>query len=516
MVSLYVPWQPEIWYFAGFGASIILASVGIVLVLIPPSLADRGLSGRVGALLLSLCAGFLLSETTMVRLHSKAVSAGLPLETAIRFEGVLQQDTVTTRKGGQLYSVRLETMENRSGSRVRASGTVIVLGEGPLLPWGSRVRVDSELQREVAKPGAGAAGKSSPASAAGAGSSIVAFAKPGALTSIGWERSVFRARSVVLAALVARINRLENRAASLFTTLFFGVRGDLPEEESYYFMRSGSIHILALSGMHLSILSAFLLAVFAPLLGKRRCLVLSSLLVAIYVFITGCGVSLIRAAVMFYVYAVAVAVERKAEPLQLLAAAFVLMVVVDPASAFSLSFELSFLALVGLFLLSNQAGYLLAPYLPRTISLAVAASIGATIVTTPLVAANFGIVYPVGIISGLLLSPLVTAFIWVGIVYLAVPEFATPVLALLQIAMDLLYRTIIATAEVCSRAPFVRTTDGYTASFVAVIILYLPSYLRKLVYELRFSKRDFRNSRSRRVDPQEEVRAELPHRARGA
>lgn len=441
-------------------------ALGLVLVeTVTPALK------RLGILFFALSAGCLASIPVSEALHRDPVSSGLPLDSVVGFQGICLDDGRPLRGGRACYSVALLRVTDRAGTRATAGGFVLVVAERRRFAWGNRLTVEGTLSRD--KRGL-----------------LVSFAEGRAIRSEGWQGPLFELRRTLSQRLQTRIDRLGGSAATFFEALFLGITDDLPPEESYYFRLSGTIHILSLSGMHLTILSTAVLFLLTPLLGKRLGLVAASLLIVAYLFVAGPFPALMRSGIMFLVYACALLFEWKVAPLQLLAAAFLALVAVDPRSANSLSFELSFLSLFGILTLGRPAFYLLEPYLPRAVAASLAASVGASIATTPLVVACFGAYYPIGVFATLAMSPAVTVFIWGGIAYLLVADFPGIVAEQMRLGMDVVHRVIIATAEICSRAPAIRASQGYTVSLVAVMMLYLAGRFRKLRYELRIPKRD--------------------------
>ena len=426
---------------------------------------------RLGLLFFALCTGCLSSIAISGVLHREPVSAGLPLESVAGFEGYCLDDGRPLRGGRAGYTVALVRVKDRAGTTASARGPVLVVSERRRFAWGSRVAVEGTLARDER-------------------GGVLIFAEGRGIRSEGWQSSLFQLRRIISQRLQARIDRLGGSAASFFEALFLGITDDLSPEESYYFRLSGTIHILSLSGMHLTILSTAVLFLLMPLLGKRLSLIAASLLIVVYLFIAGPFPALLRSGIMFLLYACTLLLEWTVPPLQLLVAAFLAMVLVDPRSAGSLSFELSFLALFGILTLGRPAFRLLEPYLPRSIGASLAASVGATVATTPLVVACFGAYYPIGIFATLAISPAVTVFIWGGIAYLLLADSPSIVAEQMRLGMDFLHRLIIATAELCSRSPAIRASQGYTVSAVAAMMLHLLDRYRNFRYELRIPKGD--------------------------
>jgi predicted membrane metal-binding protein len=120
--------------------------------------------------------------------------------------------------------------------------------------------------------------------------------------------------------------------------------------------------------------------------------------------------------------------------------------------------------------------------MPKVLRFPIAAAIGAQLLTAPILISRFGLLYPIGLLSGLVLTPLVTAFMWGGLalVFLPLPErFAR----LGSEVLGVVHHVLSAAAEFFARANPVRTGDWGSAILLAVVVLVLlrmPSAVRFL------------------------------------
>ena len=145
--------------------------------------------------------------------------------------------------------------------------------------------------------------------------------------------------------------------AALTQALLLGLRRGAPRNVSDMFRRSGTAYLLAISGLHVSIVLALGLGVAHWLLGRRRVLYLLMPLALMwgYVLLAGVPPSALRAGLMGSVYLLALATGRGASPLNALAMAALLMVAWELRWLWHLSFQLSFAAMAGVVLLGLPA-----------------------------------------------------------------------------------------------------------------------------------------------------------------
>jgi competence protein ComEC len=262
-------------------------------------------------------------------------------------------------------------------------------------------------------------------------------------------------RAGILGGVRGRLERLDPAVAALLQALLLGRREELSAELQRGFRESGSLHLLALSGLHLGILY-LVLGLLTPLrlIADRRIRrFAASVLLVGYVLLVGLRPSLERALVMLLAAVLGSLLDREPEPLNLLGLAAAVLLVVHPHYAFDLSFQLSFLSLAAIVLLGPFLHRLWQPYLPAFLGWPLSASLSAQLGTAPVVLYNFGVLYPVGVIAAVPLIPLVALFLCMGMLYLALSFLPLPVADWIGICLGLLHRSIVWLTELFSRIP---------------------------------------------------------------
>ena len=171
--------------------------------------------------------------------------------------------------------------------------------------------------------------------------------------------------------------------------LLLGDKADLDQETMRIFSNTGSMHVLAVSGLHVGLLLMMfqkVLLLFARWISKRQALFLSLLLVWIYGFLSGASPSVMRAVVMFTILAYGQLFFRKTAAINSLCLSAILLFVWDPWVIFDIGFQLSYGAMFGIFLLYQPLVDLLhvEQKLVRMIWEGTMVGIAATIFTTPL------------------------------------------------------------------------------------------------------------------------------------
>lgn len=189
---------------------------------------------------------------------------------------------------------------------------------------------------------------------------------------------------------------VNDNAASFLAATLTGEDGFVSRDTRQSFNNAGVAHILALSGTHVAVITMLLSLVLLPLhaFGHRMLYNLAIVFMLwFYAGLTGLSPSVTRAVIMGSLFLIARALERTSSPFNSIAIAALLILIFDPAALFSLSFQLSFLAVTGIIAagdITRGRFYSLHPALRFLIGAAIA-TIAATIATAPLIALHFHI-----------------------------------------------------------------------------------------------------------------------------
>ncbi len=206
-------------------------------------------------------------------------------------------------------------------------------------------------------------------------------------------------------------------AGALILSLLSGAREYTEESVSDAFRASGLSHILALSGMHLSFFSSLAGNFSTKLFGKKKSFLPRLAAIFAFVLFAGLSPSLLRALICSLIMLTAKKVFcRELSFFHVLCACFIIHTVIKPADSSSFAFMLSYLSLAGILVFSDIINILTVRFLPPKISASVSASCGAQIATAPVSASVFGAVSPVGIVSTVVVSPMINIFLTVSII----------------------------------------------------------------------------------------------------
>jgi competence protein ComEC len=360
---------------------------------------------------------------------------GLPGEAVAGLSGVLLDDPRAVAGGRGLASLSLREVAGRGGTRSSARGRVMVFFPDEAMPRlrefgrGSAIYVEGNF----------AAGNSGGAE------------NPG-------ESPLFRASAVYVVTPAPALEQfrtgLRLEMIRLFTrgslpgaggwgglalALLLGIRDNLDTDLAGLYRKAGSSHILALSGMHLAIISALIAFCLKRPLGLKAAAVCGAVFIILYVFLVGVQPSLNRAALMYILGTLAVLGALPKRPGILLGLAFLIQLALWPESGLSVSFILSYLALAGILSVGESLREIFRGKIPEFVLQPLAASLGAFFVTAGVTAFFFGALYPIGIIAGLFIVPLTTVFMVGSMGWLLLCLAAPPLAVLPGQGLALLY-----------------------------------------------------------------------------
>lgn len=150
---------------------------------------------------------------------------------------------------------------------------------------------------------------------------------------------------------------LPEQEASVMKTMLLGEKGILDEEIKGLYQRNGIAHILAISGLHISMIGMGLYQLLRRAgLKIKLSAILASMIIVLYGMMTGFAVSAIRAIAMFLLQMLAQVLGRTYDRITALAVAAVLVLVEQPLYLFHSGFQFSFLCVLGISLILPVLG----------------------------------------------------------------------------------------------------------------------------------------------------------------
>jgi len=438
---------------------------------------------KLGILVTAAAIGFSLGVAAR-RSFSGSVEMGLEAESVTAISGILREDPRFLQSargaGAGMGVIELKACAGRGGLRASAMGMVTVFFPAESISRLKEFGRGCEIYADGAFSNTGRGTLFNAVS--------VHIVKPASAVEI------FRTR--LRSALLERFQNGRNRGGlvakppvwgGLASALLLGMRDDLDVELSDGFRNSGCTHILALSGMHLAILSGILAFLIRKPLGIRWASLAGAAFVLLYVFVAGSQPSLVRAAIMYFIGTFAIWGLLKPRPLSLLCMAFIIQLLFQSETGVSLSFILSYLALLGILTLGEATRDLFRGRLPEFLGAGFSASIGAFVFTAPVVALYFASVRPIGILAGLIAAPVASVFMVLSLAALAASFLPFPVWNIFDFILSLIYRLLEWLVTIAGRVP------GFSAKNPGTVLIFSLLFCL-LIYFLHIRNKRYRNN----------------------
>jgi competence protein ComEC len=219
-------------------------------------------------------------------------------------------------------------------------------------------------------------------------------------------------------AMVSVIDQaLPTPSSELLTAILFGQRHRLPERVAENFRRSGTGHLMAVSGLHVGLVAAMVLGIWRRLkLQGRLPLLLAIIVVLAYAYLTGMRPSALRAALMVSTALSALLLDREYDLPSAVSFAALVTLFYNPLLLFSVGFQLSYVSTLVLVYayrpLEQLLGYLRFPRLLRS---ALAVTIAAQVGVLPLCIYYFHHLPAGALIFNLLLLPVIAFVVGFGL-----------------------------------------------------------------------------------------------------
>lgn len=281
-------------------------------------------------------------------------------------------------------------------------------------------------------------------------------------------------------------------SAPFAKALLIGQIHDLSYETVTSLKVSGIYHVVAVSGMHVSILFALVYM----LCGKHRVFtaVFGIPVLCLFALVAGLSPSIVRACVMQVLMIIALLTNKEYDPPTALAFAVLLLLASNPLTITSVSFQLSVGCIVGIFLFTQRIhnyllqetrlgpakGKSLKAKLTRWAVSSVSVTLGAMSVTTPLCALYFGSVSVIGILTNLLVLWLISIIFYGIIAASLLGAIWLPLGIGISWVLSWPIRVILWVTDMISRVPVasVYTSSVYIVAWLIFAYILLSVFLK--------------------------------------
>lgn len=276
---------------------------------------------------------------------------------------------------------------------------------------------------------------------------------------------------------------IEEQDLAVVSAMALGDKDQLDSETKKTYSVSGASHILAVSGVHISIIFQFFILLMGGKRHSRIPLVLSISAIWIYVVFIGMPASAVRAAMMLSLYCFALLARRGCMPLHSLAFAYVIMLFLNPLNLYDIGFQMSFLAVASILLFYPPLSGLIAPRLTflRWAWQLACISLAAQIGTLPVIAYYFDRLSCYSLLTSFIAIPMASGVLYLcALLAVLLSLSLVPLLsAVMLFPMQLLAKCLVcitqagnASFQFISKLPGA-SIEGIHPNLTQVLLLYL-------------------------------------------
>ena len=216
------------------------------------------------------------------------------------------------------------------------------------------------------------------------------------------------------------VRHLSPFSAGILNAIILGERQNVSAHTRDVLVYSGTVHIIAIAGLHLGIVAFIILLILKIIkISRKPRYILTILLLIVYCILTGANIPVMRATIMAAMLLLVYFLEREGNIYNALSLAALIILAVNPWQLFEVSFQLSFLSVISIVWLSPKVKSIFPEKLNKLpwvgfLSSIFSVSFAAWLGLLPLIAYYFGILSPITILANMIIVPYMTIIVASG------------------------------------------------------------------------------------------------------
>lgn len=201
---------------------------------------------------------------------------------------------------------------------------------------------------------------------------------------------------------------LYKKNSDFINSILLGQRENLSQEQNDIFQRSGTSHIIAISGLHTGILCAIISFLIGGI-NKFYKLLILFIIINIYMLMVGASPSIVRSIYFITILYLSIFLDKKVDGISTLSIVGIFLVINNPYIIYNTSFQLSFLATLSIIYFYS--------YINRILKISIISlTISANILTLPIIYYNFKGISIISIIGNLIVVPFIGIIMYLSII----------------------------------------------------------------------------------------------------
>ena len=256
-------------------------------------------------------------------------------------------------------------------------------------------------------------------------------------------------------------DHLSYNEAGIMHAFLLGDRSHIPKHINNLFVQTGTVHILAISGLNVGVIMTIFLMLFRMIpLDRRVQLAVTIIFLTWFTLLTGSSPSVVRSTIMSSVFLMSLIFERDTDSLNTLFLAALIILIINPLNLFDVGFQLSFACVLSIILfypmvqkvflkMPNLAANRLGRHLIESLSL----SLAVWVAVAGLILYYFAIITPITVIANLIVIPLSSVLIILGASLLMVGSFWPSSVIIFASCIKVVLNFMVGTIYLFSKVP---------------------------------------------------------------
>ncbi|MEK6645338.1 MAG: ComEC/Rec2 family competence protein [Candidatus Firestonebacteria bacterium] len=260
--------------------------------------------------------------------------------------------------------------------------------------------------------------------------------------------------------------------AGLLDGLMLGNEKALPMEYREMFRDTGTMHILAVSGLNVGFM-VFIFFTFLRFLSlnKRISSGITIIFIILFATITGSSASVLRASIMAITVLIAYFLERDTDIYNSLALSALIILVVSPLSLFDVGFQLSYVATIGIIYVASLFEKVFSP-LPKFIRVTLAVTLSAQLAVYPFLTYYFNKVSLISVFANIVIVPLASLSTALGFVTTIIGFISIEIAKIFGSANWFILTLNLESVNLFSKIPYA-VLEVCSPSFIFIVSYYL-------------------------------------------
>lgn len=236
---------------------------------------------------------------------------------------------------------------------------------------------------------------------------------------------------------------------------------NLTDEQKEMFTRTGTSHVISISGLHTGILCV-VIAFLLRGINKLYKLLILSIFISLYCIMVGASPSIIRSITFVMVFYLSVFINRKKDGLSTLSLIGIILIINNPYVIYNVSFQLSFLATLSILTFYNKINSII------KLSM-VSLTISSNVLTLPIIYYTFKGIPLVSIIGNLIIVPFIGIIMYLSIASLIIFKVSVVMAKIIALFNSTLIEIIFFLLEKLSNLNFIYIDIDNPKLYIVVI-----------------------------------------------